>query len=297
MKINQAKEFILKHARPIDFAVYKYFFENGSNQRVIEELSKFQNADGGFANGLEPDFLNPNSSPIATNDAIITLYRTNALDYASDMVKGIVGYLKSHSSFDEAKKRWLFAIESNKDYPHAIWWEKQDDGIYGFNPTVSLAAFMYCYGEPSLYYKEIIQEGIQYLEDNADPSGDALKCYQLAYGLLKRNNIEDIINLECLKDLISKRINDAICKDISKYGIEYVPVPSDFFPGCYLEFITPDIMQLIQTEKQILNALQKDDGGFDISWQWYTSYPEFEHARKIWRPRLTTDKLLFYTAN
>lgn len=48
MKINAARQFILKNARPIDLAVYKYFFENGSNQRVIDELSKFQNEDGGF---------------------------------------------------------------------------------------------------------------------------------------------------------------------------------------------------------------------------------------------------------
>ena len=103
MKINAARQFILKNARPIDLAVYKYFFENGSNQRVIDELSKFQNEDGGFGNGLEPDFLNPNSSPIATNDAIITLYRTDALECDSDIVKGIVRYLKSHDSFDEDK--------------------------------------------------------------------------------------------------------------------------------------------------------------------------------------------------
>ncbi len=131
MNINAARQFILKNARPIDLAVYKYFFKNGSNQGVIDELSKFQNEDGGFGNGLEPDYLNPNSSPIATNDAIITLYRTDALEYDSDLVKGIVHYLKSHDSFDEDKKRWLFAIDSNKDYPHAIWWEKKGDGING----------------------------------------------------------------------------------------------------------------------------------------------------------------------
>jgi hypothetical protein len=50
----------------------------------------FQNFDGGFGNALEPDFFNPNSSPIATNDAIITLYRVNALNKDSDIVKGIV---------------------------------------------------------------------------------------------------------------------------------------------------------------------------------------------------------------
>jgi hypothetical protein len=297
MKINAAKQFILQNARPIDLAVYKYFFDNGSNQRVIDELSKFQNEDGGFGNGLEPDFLNPNSSPIATNDAIITLYRTNALESDTDIVKGIVQYLKSHDSFDEDRKRWLFAIDSNKDYPHAIWWEKNGDGISGFNPTISLAAFMLCYSERTMLYEDIIRDGIKYLEENTEVTGDELKCYLLACELLKSHEIIDIISLEDFMELISKRINDVICKDINKYGIEYVPMPSDFFAGNYLEFITPEIEQLIHAEKEILGKLQKEDGGFNIYWKWHTPYSEFEQARKYWRPRITIDKLLFYETN
>lgn len=60
---------------------------------------------------------------------MITLYRIHGLDAANDMVRGIVKYLGSHDSFDEGKKKWLLAIESNKNYPHAIWWEKDGEGI------------------------------------------------------------------------------------------------------------------------------------------------------------------------
>lgn len=293
MDRDAAKQFIMRNARPIDLAVYKYFFENESNKAVINELAKYQNEDGGFGHGLEPDFWNPNSSPIATNDAIITLFRVDALQQNSEMVNSIVRYFESHDSFDEDKKCWLFAVDSNKDYPHAIWWEKNDDGIHGFNPTISLAAFIICYGKRTLLYEDILKAGLKYLEDNDEVSGDALKCYLLSYELLKDNNVVDIIDLEHLKNLICERITDAICKDIEKYGVEYVPVPSDFFSGMYLEFITSEIKQLIDAEKGVLGRLQKEDGGFDISWEWYTQYPEFEQARKWWRPRLTIDKLLF----
>lgn len=293
MNRKAAKQFILQNARPIDLAVYKYFFENESNERVIDELSKYQNKDGGFGNGLEPDYWNPNSSPIATNDAIITLFRVGALEQNSEIVNGIVRYLESHDSFDEEKKCWLFAIDSNKDYPHAIWWEKNNDGIQGFNPTISLAVFVICYGKRTMFYEDIVKAGLKYLEDNADVSGDALKCYLLSYVLLKNNDITDLIDLKYLKNLICERMNDTICKDIEKYGVEYVPMPSDFFSGSYLEFITSEIKPLIDAEKGILGKVQKEDGGFDISWEWYTPYPEFEQARNLWRPRLTIDKLLF----
>lgn len=294
MDKNAAKKYILENARPLELAIYKYYFENESSQAIVDEISKFQNADGGFGHALEPDFLNPNSSPIATNDAIITLSRVNALDSDSDIVKNIVNYLESHDSFDEDKKRWLFAIDSNKDYPHAIWWEKKGDGISKFNPSISLAAFMVCYGNHSSLYEEIIKEGFEYLQNGGDISGDDINCYLLAYELLTRNSINDIVDLNTFKDLLCNAVENCICKDTSKYGVEYVPMPSVIFAGRYLEFITPEIKPLIVAEKDILGKLQKEDGGFDITWKWYTPYPgEYEQARAWWRPRITIEKLLF----
>ncbi len=293
MNKRKATEYILENARPLELAIYKYYFENESSQAVVDELSKFQNTDGGFGHALEPDFFNPNSSPIATNDAIITLSRVNALDGDSDIVNGIVRYLESHDSFDEDKKRWLFAIDSNKDYPHAIWWEKKGDGISKFNPSVSLAAFMVCYGNRTPLYEEIIKEAIEYLK-NGEISGDDVNCYLLAYELLTSNRIDDIVDLNAFKHLLSKAIESCICKDISKYGVEYVPMPSVIFTGKYSEFITPEIIPLITAEKDILGKLQMEDGGFDITWKWYTPYnKEYEQARNWWRPRITIEKLLF----
>ena len=294
MDKNAAKKFVLENARPLELAIYRYFFEHESNQAVVDELSKFQNDDGGFGHGLEPDFFNPNSSPIATNDAIITLSRVNTLDRDSDMVKGIVRYLSSHDSFDEDKKRWLFAIDNNKDYPHAIWWEKKGDGISKFNPSISLAAFITCYGNRTYIYDEIIKVGFEYLQNGGDISGDDINCYLLAYELLNQNNVNDIIDINVFKDLLCKAIENCICKDTEKYGIEYVPMPSVIFTGRHLEFITPEIKPLITAEKDILGKLQMEDGGFDITWKWYTPYPdEYEQARAWWRPRITIEKLLF----
>ena len=294
MNENKAKKYVLQNARPLELAVYKFYFEDGFNQTVVDELSKFQNADGGFGHALEPDFFNPNSSPIATNDAIITLSRVNALDRDSDIVKNIVKYLESHDSFDKDKKRWLFAIDSNKDYPHAIWWKKKGDGISNFNPSISLAAFMICYGTRNSLYEKIVKEGLDFLENGETVGGDDINCYLLAYELLTSNCIGDIVDLNIFKDLLCKAIENCICKDIEKYGVEYVPMPSSIFTGKYLEFITPEIKSFIAAEKTILGKLQMEDGGFDITWKWYTAYTdEYEQARAWWRPRITIEKLLF----
>ncbi|MDD6505507.1 MAG: hypothetical protein PUF45_08755 [Lachnospiraceae bacterium] len=294
MNCEKAKQFISENARPLDLAMYRFFFQGASVEAVLEELRKFQNPDGGFGHGLEADNWNPNSNPIATNDAIIRLHSVDGFAQASDMVEGIVRYLKSHDSFDEDNRSWLFAIESNRDYPHAFWWEKTDSGISGYNPTVSLAAFMVCFGEDSPYYREIVRDGFSYLRKVDEIGGDSLKCFLLSYEMLEKRGIEDVIDLPRTKALLSRVIWDTICKDTGKYGVEYVPVPSDFFAGMYGEFVTPEIQKLIDVEKQMLGNLQKEDGGFDISWEWGTDYREFEQARCWWRPKITMDKLLFW---
>ena len=60
MNIESARKFIYLNARPLDFARWRFLFENGSRENVLDILSEYQNEDGGFGGGLEPDCLNPN---------------------------------------------------------------------------------------------------------------------------------------------------------------------------------------------------------------------------------------------
>ena len=293
LNIEAAEKFICETARPFERAVYDVLYNHASAEYALKELKKFQNEDGGFGNALEADNWNPKSNPIATNDAVIWLYRMNSIDLAADIVGGIVKYLESHDSFDENEKKWLFAIESNKDYPHAVWWEKNGSGIEGYNPTVSLAAFMVCYGKREALYEEILRDAVSHLKTAEKMGGDDLKCYLLAYEILKNKRIADFVDLDELRGLISERIEKTICPDTEKYGVEYVTAPSDIFNGVYSEFISEGVKPLIKAELDVLEKMQKEDGGFDISWQWYTPYAEFETARVWWRPRVTLEKLLF----
>ena len=93
--------------------------------------------------------------------------------------------------------------------------------------------------------------------------------------------------------ILQEKIYQVICKDVDKYGNEYVATPSDFFDNRHLEFINDEIQKWVDIERKILDNLQKADGGFDITWKWLNSYAEYEDARSWWRPRLTLDKLLF----
>ena len=290
--IEKAKAFVKAYARPVEKALYEYFVENGSRENVIAELAKYQNTDGGFGHGLEADNWNPASTPITTNDAVILLWRIGALDSDSDIVHGIVRYLASHDGFVEDKRRWQFSVESNRTHPHAVWWEPEGDGVTGFNPTVSLAAFMVCFGDDKEYYTDIIREALEYLREADKLSGDDLKCFALCYELLCEFGVTDIVDLNKLRGLISAQIELSVCDDISKYGVEYVFAPSDMF--LFRSLWSDKIASLAESEKAVLGDLQKDDGSFDITWQWYTPYPvEFEQSRLWWRGRITADRIIY----
>lgn len=293
MNTQKAIDFIKSNARPIELAEFACHFENGSKQALIDALKPYQNPDGGFGNALEPDNWNPHSTPITTNAAIGYLFQAGALGEAKEMAAGAARYLLSGDSFDQERQLWLSSIDSNKDHPHAVWWEKGENDVPSWNPSVSLAAFLVCMGAAGPW-KQLVQKAFIDLEQEEEKSGDNVKCYILAYGLLKEYGIANLVDLDQARQTIQAAIQAAICQDVEKYGVEYVVSPSWFFQGSST-FLIPDLLPLIQAEREALGKLQLEDGGFDISWVWHTPYKrEFQQARKWWRPRVTMEKLLFY---
>lgn len=293
MNVEKAKQFIEKNARPVELAQYRCLFENGPKAALIDALKPYQNPDGGFGNALEADNWNPNSTPITTNDALITLFETGALWEAGDMAKGIAKYLASGDGFDQGKQRWVGSIPSNLDHPHAIWWEPGDHEGDGWNPSVSLAAFLVCMGEEGPW-RDIVAQAFAELEAVGEGDSHTVKCFMLAYGLLEQYGIDGVTDMDKAREAIQRAVSQALCREPEKYGVEYVAGPSAFFYGSS-PFVPEGIQELIEADLAAMDKQQMEDGGFDISWQWWTPYEkEFEQARAWWRPRVTMEKLRFY---
>ncbi|MCJ7432535.1 MAG: hypothetical protein MUO77_03515, partial [Anaerolineales bacterium] len=72
-QIQKAKTFIFKNGRLLERKLCEYFFENGSKQACIKALLAFQNTDGGYGNGIEPDLLCPDSTAIGAEFALHVL--------------------------------------------------------------------------------------------------------------------------------------------------------------------------------------------------------------------------------
>ena len=69
--IERAGRFLGEHGREIDRARFAFHFGAGTREALLAALGRYQNADGGFGRGLEPDIKAPDSNPFATELALL----------------------------------------------------------------------------------------------------------------------------------------------------------------------------------------------------------------------------------
>lgn len=112
---HQIRQFVYRNARNVELSWWKCLFENGSPQEVVEALKIYQNEDGGFGNGLEPDCSNPASSPATTYMAYTRLLSVGCDKKDHPMIQGIMKYVEKTEYFTE--HGWYWSIPSNNRYP------------------------------------------------------------------------------------------------------------------------------------------------------------------------------------
>ena len=82
--LSKATDFLWRTARLLERRRFAYLFLDGEQQAVLEALRPYQNPDGGFGNGLEPDVRGPVSQPVPTWTALCILDEAGA--FADPMV-------------------------------------------------------------------------------------------------------------------------------------------------------------------------------------------------------------------
>ena len=307
MNIKETKEFksaegfMLRNARPLDMAVWRYHFHSGSREDVLTALAAFQNPDGGFGWGLECDCLNPNSSPIQTLTACGVLREIGFTDGSHPIVQGILRYLESGADFCEQTGQWLTTVPTNNDFPHAIWWAfypnvKPEDNPLPYNPTAGLAGFALRFAEQgsALYQKaeQIAKSAIEFITSgNFPPETHVTGCFEMMYHYLTEAGAGQF-GLDSLKTALLSRSGAEICRDSSRWETEYVPKPSNYIQNrdslCY-----PGNEELCAQECALIRRSQLPDGSFPVTWQWCTDYQEFALAANWWKSRFIITNMRF----
>lgn len=284
--LSKAGLFLESQCRKLEFARYSFLFGSGSTQTVIEELIPFQNEDGGFGRGLEPDFELPLSSPMATSVGL-QICDEAAIPPNNDVVGKAIQFL--YGSYKEAISGWISTPKEVNDFPHAPWWhfdEKKQEQVqfeqWG-NPSAENIGWLLKYRdvEERPVLSSMVEKASGYiLEHNSPCEPHELYCllkfykYSISSGLISFKRASE------LQKKLRKLVSDTVCRDPDKWN-QYVPQPIDFVttPSSYL---LSDLSEAVEQNLVFLVDSVTDDGIWTLTWKW-DSYPEqWQKAERNW---------------
>ncbi len=288
---EKAQQFIYRNARPIDLVRYQYHFKSGSAQMVIDNLAYYQNADGGFGHGLEPDAWNPHSTPVQTAEAVRLIREIGWTDSEHPVIQGILAYLTSGTDFADV---WFTNLASNADYPHAEWWHTEVDVAWDqYNPTASLAGFLVAFSAAD-------SAAFQLGKKIADKCLAEYLCGELVEEMHALTNIVELYEwlaplklfpLVSLKAKITENIAACVTTDTDSWYSEYICKPSQFIDSTKSSFYESQ-KAMLQFEKQFLLDTQLEDGSWPVAWSW-NHYPDaWPIAKNWWQGRNAVSNLL-----
>jgi len=287
---------VRRYSRPPEAARWDYCFENGSREQVVRCLAAFQNEDGGFGHGLEPDFWLPASSPIATWTAGRVLLEIGAT--AEDaVVRGMIRYLVG--AFDRGLGMWHAVLPETNLHPHAPWWHWSEgvQATWMYNPSVELAAYLVHWSaegsEASRLGWATLEAAFRYLMDKETLDMHEANTFVAAVVLLRAYREAFDARLPYGYDLVSEQAFSlaarCVSRDASAWGSGYQALPLDFVdrPGHPMRERFGD---LIERNLDLYAAQLADRDVWDIAWGW-GEYPEaYPVARRQWQGILAVQR-------
>ena len=145
------RRLVHRSARPLDYTMWRFLFENGSCDDFLSVLSSYQNEDGGFGHNLECNNWNPHSAPYTVCIALDYLDAAGEHDSAVKrrIIAGVLRYLGSGAHLLDGGWAGMRGIPSNNDYAHMPWFhfDAATEPYADIGVTKRLAAFILRYAD------------------------------------------------------------------------------------------------------------------------------------------------------
>lgn len=279
--LARARDYLSRNARLLERRLFAFHFEGGEASAVVAALSAYQNPDGGFGWGLEPDKRTASSQPVDLQTAFEILDEVGAL--SGPMVVRACDWLETVTT---AVGGVPFSLLSANDAPHAPWWEvSAPNPPADANPTAAILGLLLKNGVRHPW----MERAAAFCWAEAETSDT-----ELFHTLMPL-----IAFLQCAADRpradralarIAGRIGDGLVEmDPGAEG--YVKKPLDWAPSpqsfCRRLFSEAEIARHLEA----LAGRQQEDGGWPLSWQPISRGVELE-----WRGVVTLRSLLILHA-
>lgn len=245
------RDFVRRDARLVEGRLFATVFEDADSQGVIDALRGYQNADGGFGHGLEPDKRCPDSLPLDVEVAFDTLLAAGARD--ETMIRRAVDWLSQTADANGAVPLCGPAVEGYPRAEHITEWTYTPS----LNPTAGLVGRLHKLGFEHPWRDKAgawcAAELAKELPEDAHGLHEALEFLEYT----------DDVDLDRIRDWLPKLQWFRADAADPTYGVTPLHLAS-----------SPDsFWRPLFTEAQLdghldrLIADQQDDGGWTITWE------------------------------
>jgi hypothetical protein len=275
--LSKATDFIWRTARLLERHRFAYLFLDGKRLAVLEALRPYQNPDGGFGNGLEPDVRGPVSQPVPTWMALCIL--DEAAAFADPMITRICDYLLSITTVEGGVP---FVLPSVRDYPRAPWWETGDQPPASLNPTAAIAALLHKHRVEHPWLISATEYCWRKLDtmDKTDP-------YEMRAVLPFLDFVPDCQRAEEVFASIGPKILEQklVALSPTAQGDTHTPLNFASRPQSLARRLFSD--QVIEAHLDALASAQQEDGGWQFNWLAWNPVAALE-----WRGIVTIEALV-----
>lgn len=298
----QIDTWMARNARPLEWALWKLHFHQGSRVDVFTTLGAYRNEDGGFGHALEPDNWNPQSTSYVTLYAMNLLRGIGAEDASHPLLAGALRffeYTEHRSDFG-----WHFNVRSNNDAAHAPWWGCADgpSAVESLGLTAEIAGFtlLYAAKDSALYdmalsYAELVIQAFLTPGKYGDMGvGGGVALLQD----IEAAGLGDRFNAPALRVRFRELVNQTIVRDPEKwqyYGVR----PSNYIAGPDSPWLAGN-EDIVRAELDYLVDTRPEGGVWGVPWSWFENSERYAREWAIsenwWRAIKGIEKIYFLQA-
>ncbi len=265
--LARSRDYVHQNGRPLDRARFAFHFDGGPAAAVVSALAEYQNPDGGFGHGLEPDMHTPASSVVATALAGAILREVSA-PAAEPVVGRAVGYLVG--AFDAGRRRWPIVPPDVEAAPHAPWWNyaeiEQTFNGFELNPMAVVVAVLHEYADlvPADFLAGVTTTVLERL-DTRRSSIDRDE-FRAVVALGQSGRLPDGQRAR-VQALALEQVERSVEFDEARWG-EYRLQPLDVLPSPQV-FLAPAIPAgVVERNLDHWVRQHQSDGSWPLTWSW-----------------------------
>jgi hypothetical protein len=274
---QRAIDFVHREGRVLERRILEAAVHGRPPEPVAHALRGYQNLDGGFGHGLEPDKRAPDSQPL---DVAMAWQSLDWVGIApAELVEPACEYLASVGSGVSCVTR------SVREHPHAPHWS---DASYqpSLNPTASLAGYLWKWSIDHPWRAAATDFCWSALSDGLPDDAHSAICV-----LRFLEHVPDRERAAAAIDALLPKLPTLTWLQYyagaDGYGVsplQLVPDPRSPWRGLFPADVLEDHLEFLE-------KTQADDGGWELSWP--TIGPA---ATSEWRGRRTLENLLVLRA-